>query len=73
MPAPGYDTTAIISALWSELHGQPIADWINDRRDAGHSLQAIADEIATMTDGAITVSRGTIFNWSGGKRDEVAA
>lgn len=61
------------SALFAQLQGQPLEDWIADQRDAGKSLRAIAAELSDLTDGAVEVSPQTVLNWHWSAQQEGAA
>lgn len=42
---------------------KPLGDWVAERRDAGTSWQAIADELATVTSGQVSLSREALRLW----------
>lgn len=44
--------------------GQPLADYLKDRRDEGRTWKEIADHLAEATDGVIVVSWETLRQWS---------
>jgi hypothetical protein len=52
--------------------GYPILEFIADRRDGGASWQDIAEQIAEITDDAVTVGRDTVRRWLVAE-EEVAA
>lgn len=52
------------------LLGQPLADYVADKRDDGKSWQQIASRLNHDTSGVVDVSRETLRQWYGG---EVAA
>jgi hypothetical protein len=52
--------------------GYPILEFIADKRDGGASWQDIAEQIADITDNAVTVGRDTVRRWLVAE-EEVAA
>lgn len=49
--------------LASRLLQEPVLPWIRQRREAGKSWQAIAEELKTLTSGDIDVPRQTLVAW----------
>lgn len=43
--------------------GQPVEQWLRDRRDSGASLRAIATELSERTNGRVSVSHQAISKW----------
>ena len=52
--------------------GYPILEFIADRRDDGASWQDIAEQIAEITDDAVTVGRDTVRRWLGAEEEHAA-
>jgi hypothetical protein len=52
--------------------GYPILEFIADRRDGGASWQDIAEQIADITDDAVTVGRDTVRRWNEAQTQEAA-
>jgi hypothetical protein len=52
--------------------GYPILEFIADRRDGGASWQDIAEQIAEITDNAVTVGRDTVRRWHEAALEAVA-
>lgn len=50
-------------AYFQLLKGYTLRTWLTDQRDLGHSYRTIADRLADVTDGAVTVSYRTIARW----------
>lgn len=51
--------------LASLLLGQPVTDWITDKRDAGLSWRLTARELCTTTQGQVDVTAETLRGWTG--------
>jgi hypothetical protein len=52
--------------------GYPILEFIADKRDGGASWQDIAEQIAEITDDAVTVGRDTVRRWNEAQTQEAA-
>ena len=50
--------------LAGNLVGQPIGDWIAERRAAGASWRQIARDLNAATGGRIRATHETVRNWS---------
>jgi hypothetical protein len=61
-------TTAqrLADALFAQLTGQPLLDWIADRRDAGDSWHQISVAFYDVT--GVSVTDVSLQNWSTGSR-----
>ena len=57
------DTTPT-QRLASHLLGQPVGDWIADRRDTGRSWRLIARDLHEQTGGAVDVTHETLRAWA---------
>lgn len=62
----GTQLQQVVDRLFAELHGQPLADWIADRREDGMSWRRIEKELFAKA--GIDVSHITLMNWH---RDDV--
>lgn len=49
--------------LASTLLGQPLEEWVAERRHAGMSWKVIAEDLAIATNQQICVSRETLRGW----------
>lgn len=47
--------------LAGEILKTPLADWVQERRDAGKSWSAIAAELTEATNGQVTYTRQHLF------------
>jgi len=45
--------------------GYPLADWVDDQRDAGKSWRSICIEVRDKTDGHLDLPPQTLLNWYG--------
>ena len=57
------ETTAS-QRLATVLLEQPVQDWIAGQRSLGLSWRDVADTLATVTHGQVTVTHETIRSWS---------
>ena len=55
----------ITDRLFAELYGQPLGEWVSDRREAGATWRRIEKELFAKTDGAVDVSHPTLIAWYG--------
>lgn len=62
---------SVVSALFTDRHGQPVEDWIADQRDAGMSWRKVARGLYELTGGLVDVTPQTLINWT--TRRETAA
>lgn len=60
------------SELAGHLLGQPVEDWITDKRAAGRSWRQIAKDISDATAGRIRPTHETVRSWSLGNRQDAA-
>ena len=58
-------TRQLASALFAQLVGQPLEDWVADCRDEGMSWRQIAIRFEGMTD--VFLTDQTFVNWFGDK------
>ena len=58
------DYRRLADALFTDRVGQPLDDWIADRREEGQSWRAISRELQTVTGGVIDVTPQTLINWT---------
>lgn len=60
----------VAAALFRELHGRDLLEWIEEQREDGRSWQHIAAQLEELTDGAVSVTRQSLLNWT--SRQEAA-
>jgi len=58
------DYFRVADALFTDRVGQPLTDWIADRRDAGTSWRRITRDLYDATDGVLDVAPQTLINWT---------
>lgn len=54
----------VVEALFREMRGRDLLEWIAEERDDGQSWQAIAAHLEHMTGGAVRVTGQALVNWS---------
>lgn len=54
---------------FAELHGQPLGEWIADRREEGMTWRQVEKELYSKTDAAVDVSHPTLIAWYGDRAD----
>ena len=62
------DYRKVADALFTDRVGQPLNDWIADRRDRGDTWRAITRDLYDVTGGVIDVVPQTLINWSSESR-----
>lgn len=64
----------IVSAMFADRHGQPLEDWIADRRETTPPTpwRTVARELYEMTDGLVDLAPQTLINWTADDREAVA-
>lgn len=61
---PAMPSETPVARVASLLLGRPVLDYIDDRREAGVTWQAIADELADLTNGEVVVTWQAIQGWA---------
>lgn len=59
--------------LASLLLREPVLPWIRQRREAGKTWRAVADDLRTMTKGEIDIPHQTIAYWNDRQQDQPEA
>lgn len=57
MPPNSPSPSTYGTQLAGEILGTPLDEWVQERRDAGKSWDAVAVELALMTQGRVTYTR----------------
>lgn len=57
------DYRRLAEALFEDRYGQPLADWIADQKDDGHTWRVVARNLRELTGGLLDVSPQTLINW----------
>jgi hypothetical protein len=60
---PNVNIRSMVDALVIDRAGLPLSDWLADQRDAGHTWDAIAASLESITGGAVAVNRSTLLRW----------
>lgn len=63
----------VTERLFAELYGQPLGDWVADRREEGMTWRRVEKELFSKTEGAVDVSHPTLIAWYGDAEREPAA
>lgn len=58
------DLLRLADALWAELEGQPLGDWLVTQREKKVSLRETARYLYDKTGGALDVTPQTVANWT---------
>lgn len=60
----GPDTLRLVDWIVQRITGDTFVRWLCERREAGDSYQTIADDLSTITDGVVEVSREWIRRYA---------
>lgn len=66
------DYRRIAEALFEDRYGQPLLDWIADRKEAGLTWRKVAQELRDTTGGLLDVAPQTLINWQADRREPAA-
>lgn len=56
----------VAEALFLNMAGLPLVDWIKDQRDDGASWRQVTTALHTATEGVLDLPAQTVHSWSDG-------
>jgi len=66
------DYRRIAEALFEDRYGQPLLDWVADRKDEGLTWRNVARQLSDLTGGIIDLAPQTLLNWAADHREPAA-